>query len=177
MFEGAAPQAIGRLISAYQNPDGGFGHVLEPDVRCSESQPLFAEVGLYALRDAGWCDRSLALSICSFLERVSDAAGLVPILLASALRSPHASQWTASGQPGLNPTASICGLLHYQGVDHPWLARATRTCCELLLRDPLREAHELLCAARLVEYLPDQRLAADLAGRIAVALPEARFFC
>jgi hypothetical protein len=175
-FEQAAPEAVGRLISAYQNPDGGLGHALEPDLRCPESQPLFVEIGLCAMRDAGWRDHDLTLSICSFLEGVSDAAGLVPMLLASALSSPHASHWSASGQPGLNPTAGICGLLHYQGVEHPWLSRATRTCCELLLRDLPQEAHGLQCAARLVEHLPDERLAADLTGRIAGALPGARFF-
>ena len=175
-FEAADPVVVGRLISAYQNPDGGLGHALEPDVRCPESQPLFVEVGLCAMRDAGWRDRKLSLSICAFLSGVSDDAGLVPILFASGLRSPHASHWTATGQPDLNPTASICGLLHYQGVEHPWLSRATRTCCELLIQDLPQEAHALLCAARLVEHLPDERVGADLAERIAGALPEARFF-
>ena len=59
-FEGAPPAAVGRLITAYQNPDGGLGHALEPDVRCPESQPLFIEIGLSAMRDAGWQDRDLA---------------------------------------------------------------------------------------------------------------------
>ena len=175
-FEGAPPEGVGRLISAYQNPDGGLGHALEPDVRCPESQPLFVATGLYAMRDAGWRDRDLSLSICSFLEGVSDAEGLVPILLPSAFSSPHASHWTATGQPALNPTASICGLLHYQGVEHPWLSRATRTCCELLLRDPPREAHTLVCATHLVEYLPDERVAAEVAEQIASALPGAVFY-
>ncbi len=174
-FEGATPAAVGRLISAYQNPDGGLGHALEPDVRCPESQPLFAEIGLCAMRDVGWRDRGLSLSICSSLERISDAAGLVPILLPSAFKSPHASHWTSTGTPGVNPTASICGLLHFQGIEHAWLSRATRTCCELIQRDPPHEAHSLLCAARLAEYLPDQRASADLEERIGKALPEARF--
>jgi hypothetical protein len=175
-FEDASPECVGRLISAYQNPDGGLGHALEPDVRCSESQPLFVSVGLTAMRDAGWRDRDLSLSICSFLEGISDADGLVPILLPSALKAPHASHWRSTGQPALNPTASICGLLHYQGVEHPWLSRATRTCCEILLREPPREAHTLGCATLLVEYLPDQRLATEIAEQIASALPGSAFY-
>ena len=175
-FEEASPESVGRLISAYQNPDGGLGHALEPDVRCPESQPLFVAAGLAALRDAGWQDRDLALSICSFLEGVSDAEGLVPMLLPSALRSPHASHWRETGQPALNPTASICGLLHYQGIEHPWLSRATHTCCEFLLRDPPREAHTLACATHLVEYLPDERVAAEVAEQIASALPGSAFY-
>jgi hypothetical protein len=175
-FEGAAPEAVGRLISACQNTDGGLGHALEPDVRCPESQPLFVEVGLSALHDAGWRDKDLSLSLCTFLEGISDSTGLVPILLPSALTSPHAAHWSSIGQPGLNPTASICGMLHWQGIEHPWLTRASRTSTELLLRDPPREAHTLRCAAWLAEYLPDRRTADDVALRIADALPASPFF-
>ena len=175
-FDGAEPVTVGRLVSAYRNPDGGLGHALEPDLRCPESQPLFAEFGLRAMRDARCHDREVALSICSFLERVSDPAGLVPMLLPSALTSPHAAHWTSSGEPGINPTAGICGLLHFQGIEHSWLSRATRTCCELLLQRAPDEAHSLLCAARLAEHLPDRTMASDITDRIATALPDARFF-
>ncbi len=175
-FEGADPAAVGRLISAYQNPDGGLGHALEPDLRCPESQPLFVEVGLRALKEAGWRDRALCLSICDFLEGVCDSTGLVQIILESALKSPHASHWTSTGQPALNPTAGICGLLHYQGVEHPWLTGATRTCIDLLLQGPPPEAHTLLSAARLVDDLPDRQTAEKLAEQIAAVLPQASFF-
>ena len=175
-FDGAEPAIVGRLVSAYQNADGGLGHALEPDIRCPESQPLFAEIGLSAMYEARWIDRELSLSICAFLEGVSDENGLVPILMPSALRSPHAAHWTSTGEPGINPTAGICGLLHYQGIDHSWLTRATDTCCELLLRNPPREAHALLSAAHLAAHLPNQQLANNLVDGIAMALPDARFF-
>ena len=175
-FQKAEPSAVGRLICAYQNPDGGLGHALEPDLRCRESQPLFVEIGLAALRNARVRDQEFSLSICRFLESVSDATGFVPILLPSALRAPHASHWSSTGEPGLNPTASICGLLHYQGIEHSWLSRATQTCCELLLREPPREAHALLCAAHLVEHLPDERVAALITEQIRSALPESSFY-
>jgi hypothetical protein len=175
-FQKADPAAVGRLISAYQNPDGGLGHALDPDLRCPESQPLFVEIGLSALRNACFRDPELSLVICCFLESISDAEGLVPILLPSALKSPHASHWRSTGEPGLNPTASICGLLHYQGVDHPWLSRATQTCCELLLHEAPKEVHALLCAAHLAEHLPDERAASLIAEQIRSALPESAFY-
>jgi hypothetical protein len=175
-FEQADPAAVGRLISAYQNPDGGLGHALEPDLRCPESQPLFVEVGLSALQEAGWRDEQLCLSICSFLESISDPSGLVPFILPNALASPHASHMTSAGNPDLNPTAGICGLLHYQGIQHPWLERATQRCCQLLLEEPPKEAHTLLSATRLVDHLPESQLAEQLADRIASSLPSASFF-
>lgn len=175
-FEGAAPETVGRVIAAYQNADGGLGHALEPDIRSPESQPLFVEVGLEALRDVGWRDPDLALRICSFLEGVSDESGLVSPFLPSALRSPRAAHWSSLWEPGVNPTAAICGFLHFQGVEHPWLTRATRACCEILLQDPPREAHALSRAARLVEHLPDQEMAAAIVDQIGKALPEAAFY-
>lgn len=175
-FEAGDPAAVGRAVAAYQNPDGGLGHALEPDLRCSGSQPLFAEVGLRALRDAGRREVDLALSLCDYLETVCDPQGLVPIIDAQALQEPRAPHWRETGEPSLNPTAGICGLLHYQGVEHPWLERATQTCVRLLVEDPSREGHTLLSAAQLCEHLPDAEAAERLTGIIACALPEATFY-
>jgi hypothetical protein len=176
-YAGAAPASVAQVVRAYQNPDGGFGHALEPDLRCPESQPLFVEVGLAALYEVGCHDPDLACSVCPFLQSAANEVGLVPPMLASALASPHAPHWSASATaPDLNPTAGLCGLLHYQGVAHPWLSRATETCCELLLHDLPLEAHTLLGATRLADHLPDRALAKRLHDAIASALPRARFF-
>jgi hypothetical protein len=175
-FADADPASVAQVVRANQNPDGGLGHALEPDFRCPESQPLFVEVGLTALYEAGCRDPDLALSVCPFLESASNEAGLVPPILHTALESPHASHWGPSALASdLNPTAGLCGLLHYQGVAHPWLSRATETCCELLTRDPPLEAHTLLGATRLADHLPDRTLAGRLYDAIAAALPRASF--
>jgi len=176
-FANASPAAIAQVIRAYRNPDGGLGHALESDLRCPESQPLFVEVGLAALCEAGCRDQELALSVCPFLESVSDERGLVPPILDTALRSPHATHWTQSAlAPDLNPTVGICGLLHYQGIRHPWLSRATETCCAMLTTDPPLEAHTLLGATRLADHIPDRTLGRRLSDAIASALPRASFF-
>jgi hypothetical protein len=175
-FERGDSAAVGRAVAAYQNRDRGFGHALEPDIRCSESQALFVEVGLAALRDACRKETELALSVCGYLEAVSNAQGLVQIIDGKALQSPHAPHWTDTGEPGLNPTAGICGLLHYQGVAHPWLDRATQSCLQLLMDAPRLEAHALLSAAQLAENISDEESADRIAHRIASSLPKARFF-
>ena len=176
-FAGADPASVAQVVRAYQNADGGLGHALEPDLRCPDSQPLFVEVGLTALHEAGCRDQGLALSVCPFLASASDEAGLVPPILDTALGSPHASHMGPSAVASdLNPTAGLCGLLHYQGVQHPWLSRATETCCDLLIRHPPLEAHTLLGATRLADHLPDRALAGRLYDAIASALPRARFF-
>ena len=177
-FEGESPDSVGRVIRAYQNSDGGLGHALEPDVRCSDSQPLFVSVGLTALQEAGCRDADLAHSLCRYLNSVSDENGLVPILHESAYQSPRADHWNGSSTfvSGLNPTAEICGLLHYQGVQHEWLSQATDTCCKMILNDPPLEAHILFSAGRLAEFIPDRTITENLLDVIASVLLKADYF-
>jgi len=176
-FDGESSDSVGQIVRAYQNSDGGLGHALEPDIRCPESQPIFVGIGLAALEEAGCRDIQLAESLCDYLQSVSDKNGLVPFFQETAYQSPIAGHWINSTlTPGLNPTAEICGLLHYQGIQHDWLLLATETCCNMILHDPPLEAHDLYCVSRLVEYLPDRVMAMNLLDTIALVLPKARFF-
>ena len=176
-FDGESSDSVRQIIRAYQNSDGGLGHALEPDIRCPESQPIFVGMGLAALEEAGCRDIQLAKSLCNYLHSVSDNNGLVPFFQETAYQSPIAGHWVnPTITPGLNPTADICGLLHYQGVQHDWLSLATETCCNMIMNDPPLEAHTLFCASRLVEYSPDRVMAMNLLDTIALALPKARFF-
>ena len=95
-FLGGDPAGVTRAVAAYRNIDGGLGHALEPDLRCSESQPLFCEIGLIALHDANVRSPEIAIPICDFLNTVADGNGLVAPILPSALEAPHAYRQTAS---------------------------------------------------------------------------------
>ena len=35
-FKGGSREQVLTALSAYQNADGGFGHALEPDIRCPD---------------------------------------------------------------------------------------------------------------------------------------------
>lgn len=176
-FEGTSPVFVGHVVRAYQNDDGGLGHALEPDIRCAESQPLLTSFGLGALEEAGYRDVEFAISTCNYLRSVSDENGFVSFFTDSAYQSPMASHWINSTiSPGINPTAEICGLLHYQGVENEWLTLATETCLKVLFDKPPLEAHSLLCAVKLAEYIPDKVTAENLLDVIATVLPRARFF-
>ena len=175
-FEGASPISVGQVVRAYQNPDGGLGHALEPDVRCPESQPLFVSFGLGALEEAGYRDVELATSICNFLKSISDNKGLIPFFLEIRISVSYGKSLINSTlTPGLNSTIVICGLLHYQGVQHEWLSLATETCYQMLIENPPCEAHALCGVAALAEYIPDKTRAMNLLDAIAIALPRAKF--
>ena len=71
-------------LRGYANPDGGFGHGLEPDSRCPESLPIDVEVALQTLVAAKATDTHLLMAACGYLERVAEeagSAGAVPLAL------------------------------------------------------------------------------------------------
>ncbi|MBV9280503.1 MAG: hypothetical protein JOZ41_10515, partial [Chloroflexi bacterium] len=125
LFEGARPEGVLDALRGYRNADGGFGHGLEPDKRCPDSQPLDVEVALQTMDAAGRVDGAMALGACDFLASLSGETGGVPVVLPSIAGYPRAEHW-GDGRfpPGLNPTAGIAGLLYKLGVEHPWRERA-----------------------------------------------------
>jgi hypothetical protein len=60
LFAGGGPLPLRDAVAAYRNPDGGFGHALEPDGRSPGSQPTAIEFGLSVLHEADAWDDGLA---------------------------------------------------------------------------------------------------------------------
>jgi hypothetical protein len=172
-LDGGDPDAVVRAVAAFANPDGGFGHGLEPDKRTPDSQPLDVEVALQRLVAVGARAPELVRAACDYLASVADEDGAVPIAFPSVLEHPHATHWDEIPLvPGHNPTASIAGYLHALGADHPWLTRATEWCFRSLETDgPPPEVHALRCVTRLLEHAPDRERAERCARPLAEALP------
>jgi hypothetical protein len=176
-FLGRSADQVRDVVRACRNPDGGFGHALEADIRGPSSQPLHVEVALRALQQAGVRDMELAEGVCGFLAAVAREDGAVPIALPSMLDYPRAAHWTTidpSDDP-LNPTASLVGLLQWQGVTHPWLERAAAWCWQRMAA-PITEAHTLRCALTFLWFAPDRERAEALAPQVAEQAFSARWF-
>ena len=56
IFDGAPAAGVVDALRGYQNPDGGFGHGLEPDKRCPASLGIDVEAALLAMNAAGTVD-------------------------------------------------------------------------------------------------------------------------
>jgi hypothetical protein len=127
LFDGADPAGVVDAVRAYRNPDGGFGHGLEPDKRCPASLPIDVETALEILHVAGGVGvDEVALDACDWLSTVAAADGAVPLslpVMESYPRAEHWSDWTYT--PTLNPTANLTGRLHHLKITHAWLDRAT----------------------------------------------------
>lgn len=155
VFDGAAPEGVIAAVGAYRNRDGGFGHAMEPDLRCPGSQPIFAEQALRAYDVIGEAPEEVLHRLCSHLA-ASGYVGL-PLINVSALEHPHASHWSPDATaPSLNPTAALCALMRRFGIDHPWVHDAITWCIDVLEEEGMPEdAHALRCVLTLLEHVPE----------------------
>ena len=166
LFEAGSNEPVRDALRAYRNPDGGFGHALEPDKRCPESQPVDAEVALKILDLVDGFDDPMVLGTCDWLERTADASGGVPFVLPSANEYPHAPWWKAPAEPlpSINPTGSIVAVLAKRNVTHPWIVRATEFCWRTLEEQQPTGFDDLRCAIAFLEQVDDRdRASARLA--------------
>ena len=180
LFDDSARQPVLDALRAYRNPDGGFGHALEPDKRCPDSQPVDVEVALGILDLIGAGDDPVVPGACDWLDSIADASGGLPFALPTVNAYPHAPWWQtdAEPRPGINPTGSIVGLLTKWGIDHPWVARGTAFCWHVLETEPPTGFHDLRCALAFLEEARDRERAAaflDRARRYLLSSAEIAF--
>ncbi|CAG35337.1 prenyltransferase/squalene oxidase repeat-containing protein [Desulfotalea psychrophila] len=123
LFAGGARDRVLQELVKFQNPDGGFGNGLEPDLRSAESSVLCTSVALEILADLNiGCDEPMLKGAISFLMNTYDEERHVwRIIPQTAESSPHAPWWNRTGLEKTfgnfltNPRARICGyLFHYR---------------------------------------------------------------
>jgi hypothetical protein len=181
LFEGADPSGVVDVLRGYQNPDGGFGHGLEPDKRCPDSLPIDVEKAFSAMATAGRHDETMVRRACDWLASVAAPDGAVALsfpVMEGYPRAEHWSEWTYA--PGFNPTAGLAGLLHRMAIDHPWLDRATDWCWAALDRavdDGFPEdVHAMAEAMVFLEHVPDRPRAETFIPKVGEWLPKLNWY-
>jgi len=162
-FEAAPAWPLFDAFVRYQNPDGGFGHGLEPDALTGASGALATSVALRCLVEAAaGRDHPLVRRAVAYLERSLDPLQRVWRIVPEATAdAPHAPWWAAAGLEerfhgfALNPKADIVAQLYALGpaADEGWLdGLAEEVVREVEVRAPAGlELHDLIGAARLVD--------------------------
>jgi hypothetical protein len=182
LFEGADPAGVIDILRGYQNPDGGFGHGLEPDKRCPDSLPIDVEAAFGAMVTAGHVDLPMVEKACDWLTTVAAPDGAVALslpVMEGYPRAEHWSDWTYT--PGFNPTAGLAGLLHRMGVDHPFRDRATGWCWSALdqaleqggFPDDVHAMSEVMV---FLEHVPDRDRAEPFSARVGEWLPKLNWY-
>lgn len=175
---GAAVKPVLDTLRAYLNPDGGFGHALEPDVRGPESEPAATLHALEVLAGIGALDDPMVADAAAWIATVADADGGVPFVTPTYAVYPHAP-WMVPSDGGSHLTFAIAGVLWEAGSSEPWLPRATEWCWAKLERSDELGAYFVKFALDFLDTVPDAararatiehlRSRIDSDGSIAVA--------
>jgi hypothetical protein len=183
LFEDGEAAPVRDAVAAYANPDGGFGHALEPDGRTPGSQPPAVQLALRTLDECDAWDAGLVDRACGWLAARAPADGGITAVEPSVEGWPHAPWWELDRglPPSLITSGPIAGTLHARGVEHPWLERATTLLWRLIGTLERPNGYEALGVARFLDHAPGgdrdgalERLHAAVAEGGLVALdPEA----
>lgn len=157
---GSSQEVIGEL-KAFQNPDGGFGNAIEPDLRTSHSSVLGTSLAFQILRslEADTDDSLIKPAVRFFLNNYNENVQSWRIIPPEAEKSPHAPWWTQIGREDnfdgfhLNPTAEILGYLYdyKELVSAKLILTLTAKVLEKLSSLKEIEMHDFLCCKRLSE--------------------------
>lgn len=155
-------------LAAYQNPDGGFGNALEPDLRGPASQPEPVEVAFGVLDEVGAMDHPMVAAACDWLVTATTPDGGVPFVLPSAAEHPRAPWWETQPDPpaSLVPTAAVAGLLHKHRVAHPWLKGATDYSWRAIDAMAGTSPYEVRAVLPFLDHVPDRDRAEAAFSRV-----------
>ena len=161
----APAEPVLAALRAYRNPDGGFGHGLEPDVRAPESEPSATLHALEMLHELSRLDDPMVADAAAWVATVAEPDGGVPFMLPTAAASPHAPFLTPS--PGASfLTFALAGMLIRAGSEEPWLRDATAWCWANLEHPDEMGAYAVRCALVFLDAHPDEQRAAAVIERL-----------
>ena len=75
LFDNGSINRVHQTLLCYKNPDGGWGHGLEHDIKCPSSHPLALEFLLFIFRDTGINPGSLLENTGRWVDENSDPDG------------------------------------------------------------------------------------------------------
>ncbi|MEV0219665.1 hypothetical protein [Streptomyces sp. NPDC050704] len=164
-LDGAPVEPVLTALRAYRNPDGGFGHALEPDVCCPGSQPSAALSALDVLAESGATDDPMVTATADWVAAIARPDGGVPQVLPSALGHPHTPWMEPRDESGFL-TFALAGRLHQLGVEHPWLDVATAWSWQELESQKGAGGYSVVFGLQFLDAVPDPDRAAAAVDRL-----------
>jgi hypothetical protein len=153
---GGAPVApVLDALRAYRNPDGGFGHALEPDVRAPASEPSATLHALELFDQVGALDDPMVSKAAAWIATIAEPDGGVPFVLPTAAAHPHAP-FIMPSDGGSFLTFALVGALSRAGSGEPWLRRATDWCWAKLERPDELGAYAVKYALDFLDAAADE---------------------
>ena len=122
-FENGSKQACLKALIAYQNPDGGFGNGIEPDLLCPDSTAIGAEFALNVLELLECYDAECVTSLVNWIVTSQDEAGIIVHPPRNISNYPHQPWWE---NPDPERIMMLAGILKRWGIDQPAFFKKVR---------------------------------------------------
>ena len=122
-FENGSKRSCVQALQAYQNPDGGFGNGIEPDLLCPTSTAIGAETAMYILDVIDYFDDELFGDLINWIVSNQNLEGYIPHPPATLGKYPHQPWWS---NPDDNRILVLAGLLKKWGVENDQLFSRAR---------------------------------------------------
>lgn len=116
-------QACVRALLAYQNPDGGFGNGIEPDLLCPDSTAIGAETAMFVMDLLDCHDAQVVDPLLHWIAGHQEEDGTIPHPPANLHSYPHQPWWE---NPDAARSLTLAGLLSKWGVEQDALFRRVR---------------------------------------------------
>lgn len=155
VLHGAPPAPVLAALRAYRNPDGGFGHALEPDVRAPESEPASTLHALEVLLEIQAVDDPMIADAAAWIASIAQPDGGVAFVLPTAAAHPHAP-WMVPSPGGSHLTFALAGALGEAGASEPWLRRASEWCWAEVEGPEALTGYRLKFALDFLDRVPDE---------------------
>ncbi len=183
LFDGGSVERLHQIILCYKNPDAGFGHGLEHDLKAPQSNPLALEYLLGVMKHAGIPPGSLFAGTADWVENQMDAEGNLtnPPEIRDYPLAPWWQEWGGQTMPD-----AIVGNLIRFGIATPSLIEKTKgwvlantTPDKILSNEWLFMAYHARDFFFAVDDIPDlhrfQQATVDNIVACALAAPESQF--
>ncbi|MGH7480592.1 MAG: hypothetical protein ACRELV_00425 [Longimicrobiales bacterium] len=182
LFDGTDADSVLAALRAYRNPNGGYGHGLEPDLRAPESETASAFHAFEVFADLAPVTSPDAVELCDWLDTVALPDGGLPFALPIADRTGSAPFWAKADPQAFSLQITTIVAAHANRVaahdpavaGHPWLARATSRCLAAIdALEAAPEPYELAFAVRFLDAAHDRDPAAPaLLARLGEFVPD-----
>ncbi|ADL49970.1 hypothetical protein Clocel_0185 [Clostridium cellulovorans 743B] len=163
-FENGNKDDVLAALSAYQNPNGGFGYALEADSWNPNSSPIQTWCATEILYELGITDKNneIVRNILSYLDSGKDFQdGHWIAQIPTNDDYPHAEWWSyrenVIDQWGYNPTICLVGFILYfadkQSKLYQLALEIAKKATKAFLQDETSEdMHEISCFIRYYQY-------------------------
>ena len=115
LLHGASTEPVVAALRAYRNPDRGFGHALEPDIRAPTSEPSATLHAFEVLAEVGRLDEPMLADAADWVASIAEPDGGIPFSLPASADYPRAPYLGPPAPGGSMFTMALAGWFHEAG--------------------------------------------------------------